>query len=165
MEATTTRGDRISDFMVSRPGSAQSRYLAAASLQPFWLECSRRLAGWAAAGVPTWRILITPAVYDSGPEGEAKQRELAASFDVNHRRMYEIVEVEAPYSDAGSPLIADEPGNVAEWEISRHHRFGDARVILRQAGELAPHTFVRLGDSAGSFENQCLIGIKRRIVD
>jgi 2-polyprenyl-6-methoxyphenol hydroxylase-like FAD-dependent oxidoreductase len=77
-------------------------------------------AGWAAAGVPIWRALVTPAVYDPGPEGEAKRRELAASFDVNHRRMHGMVGVEAAYSYAGSPLIADEPGNVAEWETSRY---------------------------------------------
>ena len=30
-------------------------------------------AGWAAAGVPIWRALVTPAVYDDTPEGEAKR--------------------------------------------------------------------------------------------
>jgi hypothetical protein len=34
--------------------------------------------------------------------------------------MHGMVGVEAGYSYAGSPLIADEPGNVAEWEISRY---------------------------------------------
>ena len=28
-------------------------------------------AGWAAAGVPIWRALVTPAVYDDTPEGDA----------------------------------------------------------------------------------------------
>jgi hypothetical protein len=42
------------------------------------------------------------------------RRELAASFDVNHRRMRGMVGVEAGYSYAGSTLITDEPGNVAE---------------------------------------------------
>ena len=77
-------------------------------------------AGWAAAGVPIWRALVTPAVYDDTPEGEAKRRELAASFEVNHRRMHGMVGVEAAYSYAGSPLIVDEPGNVAEWETSSY---------------------------------------------
>ena len=61
---------------------------------------------------------MTPAVYEDTPEGEAKRRELAASFDVNHRRMHGMVGIEAGYSYAGSPLIADEPGNVAEWETT-----------------------------------------------
>jgi 2-polyprenyl-6-methoxyphenol hydroxylase-like FAD-dependent oxidoreductase len=77
-------------------------------------------AGWAADGVPIWRALVTPAVYDETPEGGAKRQELAASFDVNHRRMHGMVGVEAGYSYAGSPLIADEPGNVAAWETSRY---------------------------------------------
>jgi 2-polyprenyl-6-methoxyphenol hydroxylase-like FAD-dependent oxidoreductase len=75
-------------------------------------------AAWAAAGVPIWRALVTKAVYDDTPEGAAKRRELAASFDVNHRRMHGMVGVESAYSYAGSPLIVDEPGNVAEWETS-----------------------------------------------
>jgi 2-polyprenyl-6-methoxyphenol hydroxylase-like FAD-dependent oxidoreductase len=77
-------------------------------------------AGWAADGVPIWRALVTPAVYDDTPEGEAKRQELAASFDVNHRRMHGMVGVEAAYSYAGSPLIAYEPGNAAQWETSRY---------------------------------------------
>ena len=81
---------------------------------------NRDAAGWAAAGVPIWRSLVTPAVYEDSPEGAAVRKELAASFDVNHRRMHGMVGVEAGYSYAGSPLIADEQGNVAEWETSRY---------------------------------------------
>ena len=77
-------------------------------------------AGWAAAGVPIWRALVTPAVYEDTPEGDEVRRNLAASFDVNHRRMHGMVGVESAYSYAGSPLIADEPGNVAEWETSSY---------------------------------------------
>jgi 2-polyprenyl-6-methoxyphenol hydroxylase-like FAD-dependent oxidoreductase len=77
-------------------------------------------AGWAAEGVPIWRALVTPTAHEATSEGEAKRRELAASFDVNHRRMHGMVGVEAGYSYAGSPLIADEPGNIAEWETSRY---------------------------------------------
>lgn len=77
-------------------------------------------AGWAAAGVPIWRALVTPAVYDATPEGAAVRAALAASFDVNHRRMHGMVGVESAYSYAGSPLIAGEPGNVAEWDTSRY---------------------------------------------
>ena len=77
-------------------------------------------AGWAAAGVPIWRALVTPAVYDDTPEGASVREILAASFDVNHRRMHGMVGVESNYSYAGSPLITGEPGNVAEWETSRY---------------------------------------------
>ena len=95
-------------------------------------------AGWAAEGVPIWRALVTPAVYDDTPEGEAKRRELAASFDVNHRRMHGMVGVEAGYSYAGSPLIADEPGNVAEWETSRY-------VPHARPGVRIPHMWLKDG--------------------
>jgi len=77
-------------------------------------------AGWASEGVPIWRKLVTPAAYDDTPEGEAVRAALAASFDVNHRRMHGMVGVESNYSYAGSKLIADEPGNVAAWETSRY---------------------------------------------
>ena len=91
---------------------------------------NRDATGWAAAGVPIWRAMVTPAVYDDTPEGAAVRKELAASFDVNHRRMHGMVGVEAGYSYAGSPLIADEPGNVAEWETSRYapHARPGARI-------------------------------------
>jgi 2-polyprenyl-6-methoxyphenol hydroxylase-like FAD-dependent oxidoreductase len=77
-------------------------------------------AGWASAGVPIWRKLVRPEIYDDTPEGEKLRQEVAASFEVNHRRMHGMVGVEAGYSYAGSPLIADEPGSVAEWETSRY---------------------------------------------
>jgi hypothetical protein len=78
-------------------------------------------AGWAAAGVPIWRSQLKPeTINDDTPEGAAHRKEIAALFDVGHRRMHGMVGVEAGYSYAGSPLIADEPGNVAEWEVSRY---------------------------------------------
>jgi 2-polyprenyl-6-methoxyphenol hydroxylase-like FAD-dependent oxidoreductase len=77
-------------------------------------------AGWAAAGVPIWRALATPEIHDDTPEGEEARHKLAACFDVEHRRMHGMVGVEAGYSYAGSPLIAEEPGNTAEWETSRY---------------------------------------------
>ena len=99
---------------------------------------NRDAAGWAAAGVPIWRALVTPAVYDDTPEGAAVRKELAASFDVNHRRMHGMVGVEAGYSYAGSPLITDEPGNVAEWETSRY-------VPLARPGARIPHMWLKDG--------------------
>jgi 2-polyprenyl-6-methoxyphenol hydroxylase-like FAD-dependent oxidoreductase len=77
-------------------------------------------AGWAAAGVPIWRSLVKPEIHTDTSKGAALRQEVAASFDVEHRRMHGMVGVESGYSYAGSPLIADEPGNVAEWEISRY---------------------------------------------
>ena len=75
-------------------------------------------AGWAAAGVPIWRALVTPEAYQDTQAGAAVRARLVASFDVEHRRMHGMVGVEAGYSYAGSPLIDDEPP--AEWETSRY---------------------------------------------
>jgi 2-polyprenyl-6-methoxyphenol hydroxylase-like FAD-dependent oxidoreductase len=75
-------------------------------------------AGWAAAGVPIWRALVTPDAYEDTPAGAEVRARLVASFDVEHRRMHGMVGVEAGYSYAGSSLIADEPA--AEWETSRY---------------------------------------------
>lgn len=106
-------------------------------------------AGWAAAGVPIWRAQLKPAtINDDTPEGAAHRKEIAALFDVGHRRMHGMVGVEAGYSYAGSPLIADEPGNVAEWEVSRY-------VPKAVPGARIPHMWLsdgsalqdRLGDN------------------
>ncbi len=77
-------------------------------------------AGWAAAGVPIWRALVTPEIDHDTPAGTAIRERVAASFDVEHRRMHGMVGVEAGYSYAGSSLIADEPGAETTWETSRY---------------------------------------------
>src|SRR5271166_3560731 len=77
---------------------------------------NRDAAGWAAGGVPLWRQLIKPNVRDDTPEGGALRAEIAASASINHRRMHDMRGVEFGYSYAGSPLIADEPGNMPEWD-------------------------------------------------
>jgi 2-polyprenyl-6-methoxyphenol hydroxylase-like FAD-dependent oxidoreductase len=77
-------------------------------------------SGWAAAAVPVWRAAVTPQIRDATPEGDAARRKVAAAFSVYHRYMHDMVGVETWYSYAGSALIADEPGNVAQWETSRY---------------------------------------------
>ncbi|MFO1162181.1 MAG: FAD-dependent monooxygenase [Reyranellaceae bacterium] len=95
-------------------------------------------AGWAAAGVPIWRKLVTPEAYDDTPGGAALRARLAESFEIGHRRMHGMVGVEAGYSYAGSPLIADEPGNTAEWEVSRY----DPKAV---PGARIPHMWLADG--------------------
>lgn len=97
-------------------------------------------AGWAAAGVPIWRALVTPEAYDDTPAGAAMRARLAASFEVEHRRMHGMVGVEAGYSYAGSPLIANEAGNTAEWEISRY----DPKAV---PGARIPHMWLADGQA------------------
>lgn len=98
-------------------------------------------AGWAAAGVPIWRSQLKPeTINDDTPEGVAHRKEIAALFDVGHRRMHGMVGVEAGYSYAGSPLIADEPGNTAEWEVSRY-------VPKAVPGARIPHMWLKDGSA------------------
>jgi 2-polyprenyl-6-methoxyphenol hydroxylase-like FAD-dependent oxidoreductase len=98
-------------------------------------------AGWAAAGVPIWRSQLKPeTINDDTPEGAAHRQEISALFDVGHRRMHGMVGVEAGYSYAGSPLIADEPGNTAEWEVSRY-------VPKAMPGARIPHMWLRDGSA------------------
>ena len=52
--------------------------------------------------------------------------------------MHGMVGIEAGYSYAGSPLIADEPGNVAEWETSRY-------VPHARPGVRIPHMWLKDG--------------------
>jgi hypothetical protein len=77
---------------------------------------NRDASGWASASVPIWRKLITPNVRDDTPEGVAVRAAIASSATVNHRRMHDMRGVELGYSYAGSPLIMEEAGNVAEWD-------------------------------------------------
>jgi 2-polyprenyl-6-methoxyphenol hydroxylase-like FAD-dependent oxidoreductase len=76
----------------------------------------RDASGWAAASAETWRRLVTPNVRDDTAEGAAVRAAIAVSATVNHRRMYDMRGIELGYSYGGSPLIAEEPGNVAEWD-------------------------------------------------
>ncbi len=115
-------------------------------------------SGWGAAGVPIWRKLISPEVNDDTPEGVALRSEIGASAAVNHARMHGMVGVEMGYSYAGSALVAHEPGNVAEWEVSSytpHTRPGvrlphvwlaDGRAMQDLLGE--DYTLLDLGNQA-----------------
>ncbi len=94
-------------------------------------------AGWAADGVPIWRALVTPDIHADTPAGAEVRARVAASFDVEHRRMHGMVGVEAGYSYAGlSPLIADE--KTAQWEVSRY----DPKAL---PGARIPHMWLKDG--------------------
>lgn len=77
-------------------------------------------AGWAAEGVGLWAGLVSAGMHQHTAAGAALRRDVAASFTINHGRMHGMVGAELGYSYAGSPLIADEPGNVGEWAISAY---------------------------------------------
>ena len=95
-------------------------------------------SGWAASGVPIWKALVTPQIYEDSATGAALRQQVAQSFLINHGRMHGMRGAEFGYSYAGSPLIADEPGNVAQW---------DTNVYLPHArpGARIPHMWLADG--------------------
>ncbi|MGE3143387.1 MAG: FAD-dependent monooxygenase, partial [Hyphomonadaceae bacterium] len=78
------------------------------------VECS----GWAADGVPIWANKVRPEIYDDTPAGRAHREEIAALFRVHHGRMHGMRGAEFGYSYAGSPIIAEEPGNEPVWDTN-----------------------------------------------
>jgi 2-polyprenyl-6-methoxyphenol hydroxylase-like FAD-dependent oxidoreductase len=79
---------------------------------------NREASGWAAEGMGLWRKCVRPEIRDDTPEGAANRAEVAEVASVHHRRVHDMIGVEFGYSYAGSSLIADEPGNVTEWQTT-----------------------------------------------
>ncbi|WP_298283579.1 FAD-dependent monooxygenase [Novosphingobium sp.] len=83
-------------------------------------------SGWAARSVIKWGVLFQPVVHEDTPMGQMKRRRLTEAFAEYHSRMYGpegygMIGVEYGYSYAWSPIVADEPNNVPEWQISTYH--------------------------------------------
>ncbi len=77
-------------------------------------------AGWAAAGVPIWRALVTPEAYLDTPAGAGCALGWRRRSTSRHRRMHGMVGVEAGYSYAGSAADRRRAGHGPEWETSRY---------------------------------------------
>ena len=73
-------------------------------------ERNCRASEAATIGSRTWRQGFDPIVRDDTPKGHAKRAELIALIDVGQRKSHEMHGIELGYRYAGSPLIADEPG-------------------------------------------------------
>ncbi len=104
-------------------------------------------AGWAADGVGIWRALVDPLMDEDSAEGRALRERVARSFEVNHGRMHGMRGAEFGYSYAGSPLVADEPGNVAQWDVNVY-------TPSARPGVRVPHMWLKDGrplqDALGS---------------
>jgi 2-polyprenyl-6-methoxyphenol hydroxylase-like FAD-dependent oxidoreductase len=57
-----------------------------------------------------WRAAYRPNVRDNTPEGAATRAEMARRFDVEQRKVTEIMGIEAGYRYVDSPVIWPEPG-------------------------------------------------------
>jgi FAD binding domain len=95
-------------------------------------------SGWAAQGVGVWRALVTPQINEPGAAGEKLREQVSASFLVNHGRMHGMRGAEFGYSYAGSAVIADEPGNLAQWDTNVYEPHA-------RPGARLPHQWLRDG--------------------
>jgi 2-polyprenyl-6-methoxyphenol hydroxylase-like FAD-dependent oxidoreductase len=65
----------------------------------------------AMSGRLSWRAAYHPGIRMNTPEGVAIRAEMAARFDVEQRKVTEILGIEAGYRYVGSPLVWPEPGD------------------------------------------------------
>jgi hypothetical protein len=77
-------------------------------------------------------------IREEGPEGEAARAEVVAAARANHRRMHEMIGAEIGYTYAGSPIVAQEPGNPEEWDIVSY-------VPHSRPGVRIPHVWLKDG--------------------
>ncbi len=122
-----------------------------------------RASGAAMSGRLTWRAAYQPNVRDDTPEGAATRAEMGRLFDVEQRKVTEILGIEAGYRYGDSPLVFPEPGEAPDsdspkyvpstWPGARlpHVWRDDGSALHDQLG--AGYTLLRLGsteaDAAG----------------
>ena len=58
----------------------------------------------------SWRAAYQPNVRENTPEGAATRAEMARRFDVEQRKVTEILGIEAGYRYVDSPIVWPEPG-------------------------------------------------------
>jgi hypothetical protein len=69
-----------------------------------------RASGAAMEGRLSWRAAYRPNLRDNTPEGAATRAEMAKRFDVEQRKVTEILGIEAGYRYVHSPIVCDELG-------------------------------------------------------
>jgi hypothetical protein len=65
----------------------------------------------AMSGRLSWRAAYHPDIRKNTPEGAAIRAEMASRFDVEQRKVTDILGIEAGYRYAGSPIVWPEPGD------------------------------------------------------
>jgi hypothetical protein len=118
-----------------------------------------KTSGAAMSGRLSWRAAWHPDIRKNNPQGAATRAEIADRFDVEQRKVTEILGIEAGYRYVDSPLIAPEsgagpdPDNVSyvptTWPGARmphvwlddgtalHDRLGPGYTLLRLGGSQA----------------------------
>ncbi|GAC1318355.1 MAG: FAD-dependent oxidoreductase [Chloroflexota bacterium] len=101
---------------------------------------SIRISGAAMSGRDTWRAAWNPNVSDVTPEGEATRAEMARRFDVEQRKVTEILGIEAGYQYVDSPIIWPEDGERPDPDNVRY-------VPTSWPGARLPHVWLSNGDA------------------
>lgn len=93
-------------------------------------------SGWATERAGLWRRMATPECFEQSERGAALRARLVESFILNHGYVHAMRGAEFGYTYAGSPLIADEPGNPRTWD--RLYYYPHARPGVR-----LPHMWLK----------------------
>lgn len=118
-----------------------------------------KASGAAMSGRLSWRAAYHPDIRKNTPEGAAIRAEMASRFDVEQRKVTEILGIEAGYRYVGSPVIWPETGDGPDpdnpryvpttWPGARlphvwlddgtalHDRLGPGYTLLRLGGSRA----------------------------
>ena len=116
-----------------------------------------KASGAAMSGRMSWRAAWQPDIQKNTPEGAAMRAEMARRFDVEQRKVTEILGIEAGYRYVGSPLIWPEAGDGPDPDNPRYvpttwpgarlpHAWLDDGTALHD--RLGPgYTLLRLGRS------------------
>jgi 2-polyprenyl-6-methoxyphenol hydroxylase-like FAD-dependent oxidoreductase len=116
-----------------------------------------KASGAAMSGRLSWRAAYHPDIRKNTPAGAAIRAEMASRFDVEQRKVTEILGIEAGYRYVGSPLVWPEAGNGPDpdspryvpttWPGARlpHMWLGDGTALQDRLGPV--YTLLRLGGS------------------
>jgi 2-polyprenyl-6-methoxyphenol hydroxylase-like FAD-dependent oxidoreductase len=119
-----------------------------------------KASGAAMRGRLHWREAYRPCIRENTPEGAAARKEMARRFDIEQRKVTEILGIEAGYRYVGSPVIWPESGDAPDpdnnpryvpttWPGARlphvwleggaalHDRLGPGYTLLRLGGTRA----------------------------
>jgi 2-polyprenyl-6-methoxyphenol hydroxylase-like FAD-dependent oxidoreductase len=116
-----------------------------------------KASGAAMSGRLSWRAAYRPEIRENTPAGAAIRSEMASRFDVEQRKVTEILGIEAGYRYVGSPLVWPEGGDGPDPDNPRYvpttwpgarlpHAWLDDGTALHD--RLGPgYTLLRLGGS------------------
>ena len=117
----------------------------------------------AMSGRLSWRAAYHPDIRKNASEGAAIRAEMASRFDVEQRKVTEILGIEAGYRYVGSPIVCPEPGEGPDpdnpqyvpttWPGARlpHVWLKDRSALHDRLG--SGYTLLRLGGTRVNTEN------------